>query len=58
MPFIRVGELFGSYVFLIDQGAFWLYLAAVVALLAVGVPWLANLDQPKPVWPVGRLPRR
>jgi hypothetical protein len=47
MNFVNVTELFGSYVFIVDQEAFWPLVIAYLALMA-SVPYLANLPQPKP----------
>lgn len=50
----HVSSLFDAYIISVNQIDFLFYVAAVTALLAVAVPWLATKPQPKPgrnVWP-------
>lgn len=48
MPFVSISEIYGQYLATVDVQMFWILVAAYTALLAVGLPWLANRPQPTP----------
>lgn len=48
MPFVSITELFGNYVAVVDVQIAWALAVGYTLLLAVAVPYLANLPQPKP----------
>ena len=47
MPFIKIGELFGNYVIVVDK-ADAVLLAFAYLLLLMAIPYLANIKQPRP----------
>lgn len=49
MPFIKIGELFGNYVIVVDKADAVLLAIAYLALF-MAIPYLANLRQPTPKW--------
>ncbi|WP_329266794.1 hypothetical protein [Streptomyces sp. NBC_01451] len=49
MPFIRVSELFGNYLIVVDKAAAVLLALGYLALLLC-IPYLANKQQPTPNW--------
>lgn len=49
MPPIKIGELFGNYVIVVDKADAVLLFIGYMVLLAA-IPYLANLRQPTPRW--------
>ena len=49
MPFIKIGELFGNYVIVVDKADAVLLAIAYLTLL-MAIPYLANIKQPVPRW--------
>lgn len=58
MPFIGITDLFGVVIIAMSETVAVLYVLGAIGLLAVTVPWLAHLPQPRPqraAWTLNRV---